>query len=203
MAHTVVFSHSVLWTCAGCAAANRMSKTTAACRRMLLSRFSLINSVSSLPHSKEADFGGFSKSPPGRHPEKGTHVKVGFTSYRKLKPGRQNTKSHHCGFRALLATLHAKEHDGGDEQQRRRRDAAACRADAQWGRRSRNSSHSPARQRLCRPPAVHPLSGGEAGQVAQGAWQGRRHARQVQGCRQCCDCRVSSQHHTGQYCACC
>ncbi len=39
------------------------------------------------------------------------------------------SKSRHCGFRAL-ATLHAKEHDGGDGQQR---DAAACRADAQWG----------------------------------------------------------------------
>jgi hypothetical protein len=60
-------------------------------------------------------------------------VRGRFTSYRKLVPGRQNTfgvsKSRHCGFRALLATLHAKEHDGGDEQQRRRRDAAGGRAE--------------------------------------------------------------------------
>ena len=56
-----------------------------------------------------------------------------FTSYRKLVPGRQNTfgvsKFRHCGFRALLATFDAKEHDGGDEQQRRRRDTAGGRAE--------------------------------------------------------------------------
>jgi hypothetical protein len=39
------------------------------------------------------------------------------------------SKSRHCGFRALLATSHAKEHDGGDEQQRRRRDTAGGRAE--------------------------------------------------------------------------
>ena len=36
---------------------------------------------------------------------------------------------------------------------------AACRADARWGRRSRNASHSPARQRRWRRAAAHPLSG--------------------------------------------
>ena len=60
-------------------------------------------------------------------------VRGRFTSYRKVVPGRQKTfgvsKSRHCGFRALLATLHAKEHDGGDEQQRRRRDTAGGRAE--------------------------------------------------------------------------
>ena len=107
-------------------------------------------------------------------------VRGRFTSYRKLVPGRQNTfgvsKPRLCGFRALLATFHAKEHDGVDEHS----DAAACRADAQWGRRSRNASHSPAQQRRWGPPAAHPLSGGEAGKVSQGAGQGpaRRHARQ-------------------------
>jgi len=44
-------------------------------------------------------------------------------------------------------------------EQRRCRDAAACRADARWGRRSRNASHSPARQRRWRRAAAHPLSG--------------------------------------------
>ncbi len=39
------------------------------------------------------------------------------------------SKFHQCGFRALLATLNAKEHDGGGEQQRRRRDAAGGRAE--------------------------------------------------------------------------
>jgi hypothetical protein len=91
-------------------------------------------------------------------------VRGRFTSYRKLVPGRQNTfgvsKSRHCGFRALLATLHAKEHDGGDEQQRRRRDTAGGRAETS-GARSRNASHSPARQRRWRPPAAHALSGGD------------------------------------------
>ena len=60
-------------------------------------------------------------------------VRGRFTSYRKVVPGRQNTfgvsKSRHCGFRALLATFDAKEHDGGDEQQRRRRDTAGGRAE--------------------------------------------------------------------------
>ncbi len=70
----------------------------------------------------------------------------------------------------------------------------------QRGRRSRNTSHSPARQRRWRPPAAHPLSDGDEGQVAQGAWQGRRHARQGQGCRQRCDGRVGSQQHAGKPC---
>ena len=58
----------------------------------------------------------------------------------------------------MSPSSNAKEHDVGDEQ-RRCRDAAACRAEARWGRRSRNASHSPARQRRWRRAAAHPLSG--------------------------------------------
>ena len=68
------------------------------------------------------------------------------------------SKSHQRGFRAPPRNLGRKEHDVGDEQ-RRCRDAAACRADARWGRRSRNASHSPARQRRWCRAAAHPLSG--------------------------------------------
>jgi hypothetical protein len=131
----------------------------------------------------------------------------GSRRYRKLVPGRRKTfaclNPTSADFEPLLATLHTKEHDVGDEQQQRCRDATGCRSDARWGRRSRNASHSPARQRRRRRAAAHPLSHAAQGQVAQGAGQGRRHARHWQGCRQRCDGRVGSPQHAGQYCADC
>jgi hypothetical protein len=74
-------------------------------------------------------------------------VRGRFTSYRKVVPGRQNTfgvsKSRHCGFRALLATFDAKEHDGGDEQQRRRRDTAGGRAETSGAGAAATSATAP------------------------------------------------------------
>ena len=79
--------------------------------------------------------------------------------------------------RGLLRCLGRQKTFGVAETRRRGR---SRRDQWGWGRRSRNASSSPARQRRYRPPAAHPLSGGEPGQGDQGAWQGRRHARQGQ-----------------------
>ena len=147
----------------------------------------------------------------GRHPEKGTHVKVRgrFTSYRKVVPGGKTLSA--C-LNPATADFEPSSQASRERARWWRRAATAetrrrgqSRRD-QWGRRSSNASHSPARQRGCRPPAAHPLSDGETGQVDQGAGQGRRHARharQGQGCRQRCDGLVGSQQHAGQYCAGC